>query len=90
LYKVEHFLNFLSITLFRSKWAEKPKIIPKIPKNASFFAKKGIFWRKCEFFFVPLQGKIIKDGKKEDIIHQSGDISVCSRQRIVNHGQGTA
>ena len=55
MYKEEYFLNFLSITLFRSKWAEKPKIIPKIPKKAPFFAKKGIFWRKCEFFFVPFE-----------------------------------
>jgi hypothetical protein len=47
-------------------------------------------WQICEFFFVPLQGKTNKDGKEEDIIHQSGDISVCSRQRIVNHGQGSA
>jgi hypothetical protein len=87
---VDNFLNILSITLFRSKCVQKPKIIPKIPKKAPFFAKKGILWRICEFFFVPLQGKIIKDGKEEDIIHQSGDISVRSRQHIVNHGQGTA
>ena len=33
--------------------------------------------RICGFFFVPLQNKITKDGKKEDIIHQPGDISVC-------------
>ena len=32
--------------------------------------------RICGFFSVPLQSKITKDGKKEDIIHQSGDISV--------------
>jgi hypothetical protein len=65
---------------------KKPKITKKRPEKCHFLLKRRTECQKYQFFFVPLQGKIIKDGKKEDIIHQSGDFSLCSRQRLVGHG----
>jgi hypothetical protein len=41
----------------------------------------------CDFFFVSLRGKNFKDGKEEDTIHQSGDISLRPRQRTVIDGK---